>query len=266
MSVNLNISDFKLERYLAGDLPANEMKELKLREESDEIFKARVNSLRESGKCILEKMPFEALEQRIGEKTDEPLESPHGNQIHFSGLLLKFAAAIVLALGTFAAIFVTKGERELVHANSSRGSDMAMIMESAGDSQTRIKGMESRLEVWKKNGETAIQMENLGEAANGDELQLRYSVPEKCYGILFSMDGNGVITVHVGNGAGSVSLTPGKMVSLPFAYKLDDAPHFEKFFLMTSKNTFAIDEKEIDVSLKQAGISVTEFTVRKISK
>lgn len=80
------------------------------------------------------------------------------------------------------------------------------------------------------------------------------------------MDGNGVLTVHLGNGSGSIALEPGKMVTLPFAYKLDDAPHFEKFFLMTSRNTFAIDGNDIDASLKQEGIKVVEFTVSKLEK
>lgn len=106
----------------------------------------------------------------------------------------------------------------------------------------------------------------MGTASEGDELQLRYAVPEKCFGMLISMDGNGVVTVHVGQGAQAIALEPGKMNTLPFAYRLDNAPHFEKFFLLTSKEEFSVDEKEFDKSLKQPNIQVISFTVRKQAK
>ena len=48
-SVN-KISDFKLERYLLGELSEKEMRELQERELSDEIFAARVAEMRLQGK------------------------------------------------------------------------------------------------------------------------------------------------------------------------------------------------------------------------
>lgn len=264
MNANFKISDFKLEKYLTGDLPAEEMKALRLREMEDEIFHERVKAMREEGSKILAENPFENL----SEKLDEVDAQGFAPRSSMPALLLKIAAVMVVALGLFTAIFVVNGEKNLgVRGVDERGSEVALAKGISDDyGETRIKGLNARMEVWKKTGETAVQMENLGVAREGDELQLRYSVPEKCYGLLFSMDGNGVLTVHLGNGSGSVALEPGKMVTLPFAYKLDNAPKFEKFFLMTSKNTFAIDGSNIDASLKQEGISVVEFTIRKLDK
>ncbi|MCQ2102653.1 MAG: hypothetical protein MJY98_05450 [Fibrobacter sp.] len=265
MSANLNVSDFKLEKYLTGDLPAEEMKELRLRENTDEIFHARVQALREENAKILAANPFSGLEARMNDSADG--EERGGRMLPLS-VLLRVAAVMVVALGIFTAVFVFDSERNLnVKVAEGQGSEVAMVMESAeGYGETRVKGMETRLEVWKKTGDSAVQMVNLGNAREGDELQLRYSVPEKCYGLLFSMDGNGVLTVHMGNGSGSVALESGKMVTLPFAYKLDNAPHFEKFFLLTSRKTFAIDENDIDAILKEEGIKVVEFTVSKVSE
>ena len=126
--------------------------------------------------------------------------------------------------------------------------------------------MQASLEVWKKTGDSAVQMVNLGEAREGDEIQLRYRVPQKCFGMLISMDGNGTITMHMGEGNKSVELEPGKMTTLPFAYKLDNAPKFEKFFLLTSQNSFEIDGNDIDKGLKQAGVENVSFTLRKVEK
>jgi len=262
----MKVSDFKLEKYLAGILSQEEMQELRSREETDDIFRARVKMMREENEKILEDHPFEALSAKMAE-----LDANRGSdKANFGGaklmpaLVLRVAAVMVIALGIFCAVFVMNGESVVNgSARDSAGQDVAMV---SVDDGTRIKGLSARMEIWKKSGETAVQMENLGSAQEGDELQLRYSVPEKCYGLLFSMDGNGVLTIHLGNGSGSIALEPGKMVTLPFAYKLDNAPRFEKFFLMTSKNTFALDGDNIDASLKQDGIKVVDFTVTKVSK
>ena len=64
-------------------------------------------------------------------------------------------------------------------------------------------------------------------AAAGDVLQLEYVRGDDAYGWLVSVDGRGQVTVH-NDGA----LAPGA-VRMPTAYRLDDAPGFEHFFLVT---------------------------------
>lgn len=253
-SVN-KISDFKLERYLLGELPEKEMREFQERELSDEIFAARVREMREQGKRFVAENPFEALEAKM----DAADEAADGNVI--SGLWLKVAAALVIALGVFSMVVLNRN----VETYSGESATMEVAMANVDDG-TRIKGMSASLEVWKKTGDSAVQMVNLGDASEGDEIQLRYRVPQKCFGMLFSMDGNGTVTMHMGDGNNAIELEPGKMTTLPFAYKLDNAPKFEKFFLLTSQNSFAIDVDNFDKSLKQAGVESVSFTLRKVEK
>lgn len=248
------ISDFKLERYLLGELPEAEMRELKEREAVDDLFAARIKQLREENGRILAECPFSALEDRLDGVT--PAEGRNSY-----GFYLKVAAALVIALGVFSMVLLNRD----VTTCESVGTSMEVAMADI-DNGTRIKGLSPRLEVWKKTGDSAVQMQNKDNAYEGDELQLRYAVPEKCFGLLFSMDGNGVLTLHMGEGNSAVALEPGKMTTLPFAYKLDNAPHFEKFFLVTSKNTFSIDGEDIDNSLKQDGLEISTFVVRKVRK
>ena len=80
------------------------------------------------------------------------------------------------------------------------------------------------------------------------------------------MDGNGALTLHMGNGVKAVELAPGKMNSLPFAYKLDDAPYFEKFFFVTSPKEFAVEENDVDKLLKRSDVKVIGFTLKKAGK
>ena len=251
------ISDFKLERYLLGELPESEMAALQKREAEDEIFAARVAEMRLQGKRFLAENPFADLDERIEAAggVENRAVAPRNT------LWLRVAAALVIALGIFSAVVLNRN----VDTFDSQNASMEVAMADM-DNGTRIKGMQASLEVWKKTGDSAVQMVNLGNASEGDEIQLRYRVPQKCFGMLFSMDGNGTITMHMGEGNKAIELEPGKMTTLPFAYKLDNAPKFEKFFLLTSQNAFEIDGNDIDKSLKQAGVENVSFTLRKVGK
>ena len=249
------IPDWKLERYLTGDLPEGEMSEIRELEKTDEVFARRVKMLREDNAAILRKMPFERLAEKMDAR-DCGAERKN-NVIHFGFVKFAAAAALVLAVVSVALF----SQREVVPDAGAQAMDVAM---AAQDDGTRIKGMDARMEIWKKTGDSAVQMLNLDEAREGDEIQLRYSVPEKCFGLLFSMDGNGTVTMHMADGSQAVALEPGKMTTLPFAYKLDNAPKFEKFFLLTSQKDFAIDASNIDALFKNKDIRNVSITLRKV--
>lgn len=247
------ISDFKLERYLLGELPEVEMAALRKREAEDELFAARVKMMREEGERFLAENPFSALEDKL-ENDQRSVER---------SLWLRVAAVLVVAFGIFSVVVLNRQTEIVNESSATSGMDVAM---AGVDNGTRIKGMTAGLEVWKKMGDSAVQMVNLGEAREGDEIQLRYRVPQKCFGMLFSMDGNGTVTMHMGEGNRAVELEPGKMTTLPFAYKLDNAPKFEKFFLLTSGEMFEFDGNDIDKTLKKDGVESVSFTLRKVEK
>ena len=267
------IPDWKLERYLTGDLPEGEMREIRELEKTDEIFAGRVKMMREDNAAILKKLPFE----RLSEKMDAR-ELGSGRDMFISGKgmpagfrLVKFAAAAALVLAVVSVALFSQREigpdAGTQVAGGAQLMDVAMVDASeipGGAGDTRIKGLDARMEVWKKTGDSAVQMSNLGEAREGDEIQLRYAVPEKCFGMLFSMDGNGTLTMHMADGSSAVALEPGKMTTLPFAYKLDNAPKFEKFFLLTSRAAFELDANNIDALLKDKDVHNVSITLRKV--
>jgi len=263
------IPDWKLERYLTGDLPENEMREIRELEKKDEIFAQRVKLMREDNAAILRKMPFERLSEKLDAMPERSNSADNTVPVNFR--LVKFAAAAAFVLAVVSVALFSQREiasQDIGGQLASDGSvESAMAVAMADeDNGTRIKGMDARMEVWKKTGDSAVQMQNLDAASEGDEIQLRYSVPEKCYGLLFSMDGNGTITMHMGDNNRAIALEPGKMTTLPFAYKLDNAPKFEKFFLLTSKADFAVDVDNIDAVLKNKDISNVSITLRKVAK
>ena len=92
------IPDWKLERYLTGDLPDSEMREIREMEATDEIFAGRVKMMREDNRAILKKMPFERLSERLdamparsGNGLKGAGSNGAGNGVSFT--LVKFATA-----------------------------------------------------------------------------------------------------------------------------------------------------------------------------
>lgn len=272
------IPDWKLERYLTGDLPEGEMREIRELEKTDEIFAGRVKMMREDNAAILKKLPFERLSEKMDARELGSGLNGAGRGMFISGKgmpagfkLVKFAAAAALVLAVVSVALFSQREigpdAGTQVAGGAQVMDVAMVDASnisAGAGDTRIKGLDARMEVWKKTGDSAVQMPNLGEAREGDEIQLRYAVPEKCFGMLFSMDGNGTLTMHMADGSSAVALEPGKMTTLPFAYKLDNAPKFEKFFLLTSRAAFELDANNIDALLKSKDVHNVSITLRKV--
>ena len=171
---------------------------------------------------------------------------------------LQIAAIITVLLGVMAIAYLKFQPTEIMNGVDKMGSTSGTEVASV-----RIKGLPTRFEVWKKTGDSAIQMQDRDSVIAGDELQIRYAFAEKCFGLLFSMDGNGVITIHIGQDNNAVELAPQGIKFLPTAYKLDNAPYFEKFFFLTAGEAFSIAPENIDILLQQQNIKQTSLTLIK---
>lgn len=249
----MSIPDWKLEKYLTGDLPKKEMESLDALVREDEALVARIRGLKADGAEFLERRPFERLD--LPESSGLRLgRFSFGNVGWCRPAAIAFAVLVVASLVSFSWIRL------------SRSPQVSEPLELAMAEDIRIKGADLRLEVWKKTADGAVRLENMDGAFSGDELQLRYFIPRKCFGLLLNMDGNGVLTVHLGNGNRSAELEAGKMRVLPFAYKLDDAPYFEKFFLITSDKEFFVDENNLDEILNGKDFRTVSVSIKKIAR
>src|SRR5690606_12483839 len=91
---------------------------------------------------------------------------------------------------------------------------------------------------WRKTAGAPEQLAPGSVVAPGDVLQVTVIRGDEPYGWIVSVDGAGAVTVH-GGGA----LAPGR-TDLPTAYRLDDAPDFERFFLVTDDEPLPIEVVE----------------------
>jgi hypothetical protein len=251
----MNIPDWKLERYLLGELPPLEAAEIRKRESVDDILRLRLEKLRQSNADILAQYPSDRLISVIKSRIEL-----HEKKNTMPKWPLVMAATLLCIVIPFVA-----SPKDIV--NSLLGKDVSPLeIQKINEDGTRIKGMGPRLEVWLKKTEDAEQLNEMSEVKAGDEIQLRYAVPTLCYALLVSLDGRNTVTVHLAKGDSAIPVEPGKMNTLPFAYKLDDAPHFEKFFFFVSSHPFKISQQNLDSLLKQKEIQSVSFTLRKIAE
>jgi streptogramin lyase len=72
-------------------------------------------------------------------------------------------------------------------------------------------------------------------------LQLAYQAAGARYGVVVSIDGRGAVTRHLPEeGEVAAALERGGAVALAHAYQLDDAPGYERFFLVTGERPFDV--------------------------
>ncbi len=114
-----------------------------------------------------------------------------------------------------------------------------------GSDDGRPKGLSPHLSVHRHGSGSGAEAEALARGARvraGELLQLSYVSAGRPYGVVASVDGRGVVTRHgPGDGPLAAKLVPGGAVPLDHAYRLDDAPAFERFFLVTGRSPFAVE-------------------------
>ena len=223
----LTIPDYLLEQYALGELSSEEMQRLDRRAEENPALRARLAALRASNEGILAAHPpgefARAVDLRArGGATAASTTRPHRPRASRWMILAPAMAAVVLLA------FV------LVKQNPVpwRGSD------SAGNASsrevTREKGRPA-LRIYRRSRAGVDTLRDNAVAACGDVLQLSYVPFGRLHGVIVSLDGRGAVTLHFPAGPErSTQLDLRGETLLPHAYELDDAPDFERFFLVTS--------------------------------
>lgn len=238
----VTISDLLLEQYSLGELPARLSKMVKDELEHDADLRARLSALADSDREISDRYPAETIVPRIRERLlradgrgsasartpghSRAGAAPARRSASPLAWALPVAAMVVLALS-----FFTVRER------------MAPVPD------TRLKGLAPHLTVFRKTASGAEELQAGTLARRADVLQLSYSAGEAKYGVIFSVDGRGAITWHMpsgyrGGSRAAPALDLQGQVVLPSAYELDDAPGFERFFLVYSSVPFDVGDVE----------------------
>jgi hypothetical protein len=111
-----------------------------------------------------------------------------------------------------------------------------------GLEHTTTKGLDPSLRLYREGTAGPVELTDGASARPGDVVQVGYVAGDASYGVIVSIDGRGAVTLHFPDDrTASTALEPGAH-NVPDGFQLDDAPAFERFFLVTS-------DQPIDVSL-----------------
>lgn len=112
---------------------------------------------------------------------------------------------------------------------------------AATEDGVRVKGLAPHLVVHRRTASGAELVAPGTPVRPGDLVQLGYVSAGRPYGAIVSLDGAGSVTRHWPvDGPGAAALEAGREVVLPEAFRLDAAPRFERFFLVTSDRQFEV--------------------------
>jgi hypothetical protein len=215
------IADWELERYILGECPPRRLEEIRILVERNAELRDAIERLERSNQDILERFPPSSIVPRILKRS-----SPHS---HVGTRLLSLAPVLASALLLIFIVF--RPDRTSERGNRIKGADVPDL------SQTQIL-------IYRKGDH---DVEKLGDGARvraGDLLQIAYVAADQKYGVILSIDGRGLVTLHFPEDeASSARLVGDRLVTTLSAYELDDAPGFERFFFITSKTE--IDTRDL---------------------
>lgn len=268
-------SDWQLEQFVLCELTESQMNQIEKALSEDSDLQERIKDIEASNQLLMKRLPperfSEALEIKPG-PTGSFWQSVREKWQHYS------KSGIVVFAGAMACVLLTIQLTPLGILNTQQDSFINPVPE-----EIRLKGMEPHFKVYRFSTSSTGEIDTSQALTMNDILQVSYIAAGQEYGYILSVDGNGVKTIHLSNGNMSAELDQSGEIRLPSAYRLDNAPEFERFFFFTSGaafNTTALDEaidqlimdgyaKDGDINVPQSldqNLFVTSKTFIKLNK
>ena len=215
------VSDWQLERYLLREGPADELADLARRVAADPGLARRLAALESSNEELRRRYPPEAMGRRIEARLARARRDRARRRKRAYRLGAAPAAALLAAVAVAALL-------------DRPGPDRA-----GPESLLRLKGGEAgpRLEIYRKRPGGSERLEDGAEVPAGDTVQIAYRSGGLGYGAILSVDGRGTVTGHLPV-SGDKAVQLAARDTLDFAYELDDAPRWERFYLVAGDRLF----------------------------
>jgi len=216
------------EQYVLGELPEPLAREL---EESAD-FQRHIEEIKKSNAEILASYPADTFAKRIANASEAAQITPRPRRRSRTTRIFTLAlpAAAALALTFFLVTNFT---------TPNRGT----VVDPATE-QVRLKGATPSLQIFRSEGGNGslVALADGSRARAGDALQVAYNSASMRYGTVFSIDGRGDVTLHYPLDSSAVpALQTGRVVTLPRSFVLDDAPLFERFYLVSTDEPFDVE-------------------------
>jgi anti-sigma-K factor RskA len=229
-----HIPDYLLEQYALGELSPKQMAKFDQRVSTDSNLAARLDAIDASNRAILQEHPPEEfarlvnLRHRVDAVAAEEQARSSRRIAYRRWLMLAPACAAVLVL----LVILSQSDESLLVRTHPIG-----IVE-----HTREKGLEPHLRIFRKVDDIAELLTTDSTVRNGNMLQIGYVAHGRPFGVILSIDGRGVVTLHYPDDpTTSTRLDQDGEIHVPHAYEIDDAPDFERFFFVTASAPIEVD-------------------------
>jgi len=233
------ISSFMLERYRLGELKPEDEAAVNEALLTDKNLGSLLEKLDESDQELRQNYPFEYfhIEEKKFPKlviTDTQKRFSY-RKAAYIGLAALLLAGILLPV--LFIVFTRNIPENSGPPITGNGSEMRNGTEIAAADRSKGSALPgSGLSVYLKS-DNEILIGDKAVLSEGNTVQLAYTTPAggEYYGVIFSIDGRSVVTMHYPYRLGQSSLlASGKRTFLTEAYTLDDAPDFELFVMVIS--------------------------------
>jgi hypothetical protein len=229
------LPDLILEQYALGELSKSETARVESLLAAEPALRERLDTIRRSDEEILEEAPPAEIAAAIWRRmlaSGNPVDRSARAGVPADGAKAgRFRPAAAFAFPAAAAVLV------LVGAVMARG----ILLPSQGEG-IRAKGGSPAIFVYRKSPSGPLALADGAAASAGDLLQIKYSAGGARYGAIASLDGKGSLTWHLPSGSAVSGARAPRLeeggAALASAYELDDAPSFERFFILSSKDSF----------------------------
>jgi hypothetical protein len=215
------VPDLLLERYHLGEMPPDERAAFERRLHGDEELRRRLRALEASDEEIRRRYPADVLGAQVRRRLEAGAkDAPRAAGAGFFGL--RWRTVAVLAGVLVLAVLV--------------GPPLLGPGDDPGD---RVKGLDPTLLLFRKTPEGSEPLKDGAAARAGDLIRIGYRAAGERWGVIVSVDGRGVVTQHLPrDGAQAARLSTESQALLDFAYELDDAPRWERFYFVAGSAPF----------------------------
>jgi len=228
------IPDVMVELLLLDELAPDEAAEIRACLEA--TGDPRITALERSNETLLARFPVDTVVAELRAMLGEQ-QALAASVVVLSGARVWGGALVAAAAGVLLAWGLRDAASGPIEEPASRIS-MAQHSGSASEG-VRHKGVQ-RLIVYREGSERALDPGD--RVSEGDVLQLAYATAGERYGVIVSLDGAGVITLHWPATAEDSTRLGSGVVRLDHAYELDDAPDFERFVFVASHDPLVVDD------------------------
>ncbi len=221
------LSDLTLERFHLDELPAADASRITAAIAREPDLQRRLAALSESDGELRDRDILERLTRGVVARATGPAPRALRQRVrpwHWAAVAGASALVVVALWGPIL-----------------RQGTVATSPVPRSGSGDRVKGEASSLMLYRKDDAGVELLSDGAPVRRGDLIRIAYRAASPCFGVIVSIDGAGVVTRHLPVDAEAAApMRPGEATPLDTSYELDDAPKWERFFLVTGERAFDV--------------------------